>query len=249
LGVLKAGATYVPLDPSYPTQRLLFMLDDAEVQLVLSVAASEENLPTHHAPVILLDTDWPLIASESEENPERNITPEHLAYISYTSGSTGVPKGVAVPHRGVVRLVTGNDYAHFDPDEVFLQFAPLAFDASTFEIWGSLLNGAQLVLMPPGIASLAELGRALAQYRVTTLWLTAGLFQQMVDEQLEALTGLKQLLAGGDVLSPTHVHKFLAAARSCRLINGYGPTENTTFTCCYAMDAAIEINGSVPIGR
>ncbi|HKV34449.1 MAG TPA: amino acid adenylation domain-containing protein [Pyrinomonadaceae bacterium] len=248
LGVLKAGATYVPLDPSYPTERLLFVLDDAGVQLVLSVAASEERLPSHHAPVILLDSDWPLIASQSEENPERNITPEHLAYISYTSGSTGTPKGVAVPHRGVVRLVHGH-YAHFGPEEVFLQFAPLAFDASTFEIWGSLLNGAQLVLMPPGIASLAELGRTLAKHRVTTLWLTAGLFQQMVDEQLEALSGLKQLLAGGDVLSPAHVHKFLAAASSCRLINGYGPTENTTFTCCYAMDATVELNGSIPIGR
>ncbi len=96
---------------------------------------------------------------------ERNITPEHLAYIVYTSGSTGTPKGVAVPHRGVIRLVSGNDYAKFGPDEVYLQFAPLAFDASTFEIWGSLLNGSQLVLMPPGVAALAELGRALAQYR------------------------------------------------------------------------------------
>ncbi|HSK63174.1 MAG TPA: amino acid adenylation domain-containing protein, partial [Pyrinomonadaceae bacterium] len=249
LGVLKAGATYVPLDPSYPEQRLLFMLDDAGVQLVLSVAASEEKLPVHQAPVILLDSDWPLIASQSDANPVRNITPEHLAYISYTSGSTGTPKGVAVPHRGVVRLVTGNGYAHFGPDEVFLQFAPLAFDASTFEIWGSLLNGAQLVLMPPGIASLAELGGALTQYRVTTLWLTAGLFQQMVDEQLEALTGLRQLLAGGDVLSSSHVKKFVAAAPSCRFINGYGPTENTTFTCCYTMDAAGDFNGSVPVGR
>ncbi|HKS08031.1 MAG TPA: amino acid adenylation domain-containing protein [Pyrinomonadaceae bacterium] len=248
LGVLKAGATYVPLEPSYPEQRLLFMLDDAEVQLVLSVAAAEEKLPVHHAPVILLDSDWPLIASQSEENLERNVTPDHLAYISYTSGSTGTPKGVAVPHRGVVRLVNG-DYARFGPDEVFLQFAPLAFDASTFEIWGSLLNGAQLVLMPPGIASLAELGRALAQFHVTTLWLTAGLFQQMVDEQLDALSGLKQLLAGGDVLSPTHVRKFLETTTSCRLINGYGPTENTTFTCCYAMDTDAEINGSIPIGR
>ena len=249
LGVLKAGATYVPLDQSYPEQRLLFMLDDAEAQLVLSVAASEETLPAHHAPVILLDSDWPAITSQSEEDPERDLTPEHLAYISYTSGSTGIPKGVAVPHRAVVRLVTGNDYAHFGADEVFLQFAPLAFDASTFEIWGSLLNGAQLVLMPAGIASLAELGRALAQYRVTTLWLTAGLFQQMVDEQLEALTGLRQLLAGGDVLSPAHVKRFVDAVPSCRLINGYGPTENTTFTCCYTIDGAVEINRSVPIGR
>jgi non-ribosomal peptide synthetase component F len=136
------------------------MLDDAEVQLVLSVTEPEEKLPVHQAPVILLDSDWPLIAEQSEHNPKRNITTEHLAYISYTSGSTGIPKGVAVPHRGVVRLVSGNNYAHFGSDEVFLEFAPLAFDASTFEIWGSLLNGAQLVLMPSGMSSLGDLGFA-----------------------------------------------------------------------------------------
>ncbi|HEY0726768.1 MAG TPA: amino acid adenylation domain-containing protein, partial [Pyrinomonadaceae bacterium] len=248
LGVLKAGATYVPLELSYPEQRLLFMLDDADVQLVLSTEALEEKLPAHRAPVVLLDSDWPQIEQQSEDNPERHITPEHLAYIVYTSGSTGTPKGAAVPHRGAVRLVSCNDYADFGLDEVFLQFAPLAFDASTFEIWGSLLNGAQLVLMPAGLQSLSDLGSALAQYNVTTLWLTSGLFHQMVDEQLEALTTLKQLLAGGDVLSPSHVKRFVDAAPSCRLINGYGPTENTTFTCCYGMDQSSALTGSVPIG-
>lgn len=249
LGVLKAGATYVPLESSYPEQRLLFMLDDANVQLVLTTKELEEKLPVHQALVVLTDSDWPLIEQQSEENPERYITPEHLAYIVYTSGSTGTPKGAAVPHRGAVRLVSCNDFADFGPDEVFLQLAPLAFDASTFEIWGSLLNGAQLVLMPAGLPSLSDLGRALAQYNVTTLWLTAGLFHQMVDEQLEALTTLKQLLAGGDVLSPSHVKRFLDAAPSCRLINGYGPTENTTFTCCYGMDHQTVFASSVPIGR
>jgi len=249
LGVLKAGAAYVPLESSYPDQRLLFMLDDADVQLVLSTEALQDKLPVHQAPVVLLDSDWALIEQQNEENPERNITPEHLAYIVYTSGSTGTPKGAAVPHRGVVRLVSCNDYANFGPDEIFLQFAPLAFDASTFEIWGSLLNGAQLVLMPAGLPSLSDLGDALAQYNVTTLWLTAGLFHQMVDEQLKALTTLRQLLAGGDVLSPSHVKRFVDATPSCLLINGYGPTENTTFTCCYGMDQRNAFTGSVPIGR
>jgi len=248
LAVLKAGATYVALDPSYPDQRLLFMLDDANVALVLTVESLEESLPAHPAPVILLDSDWPLIAAAGEHNPERSTTPEQLAYIVYTSGSTGRPKGVAAPHRGVVRLVSGNDYASFGPDEVFLQFAPLTFDASTFEIWGALLNGSQLVLMPPGLASLQDLGRALQQHRVTTLWLSAGLFHQMVDEQLPALSELRQLLAGGDVLSPSHVKRFLAS-RSCRLINGYGPTENATFTCCHVMAQPFEFARSVPIGR
>lgn len=248
LAVLKAGATYVALDPSYPDQRLLFMLDDANVAVLLTVKLLEESLPAHPARVLLLDSDWSLIAAADEHNPERSTTPEQLAYIVYTSGSTGKPKGVAVLHRGVVRLVRDNGYANFGPDEIFLQFAPLTFDASTFEIWGALLNGSRLVLMPPGLASLQDIGRALLEYHVTTSWLTAGLFHQMVDDQLTALGNLRQLLAGGDVLSPSHVQRFLAS-RSCRLINGYGPTENTTFTCCHVMDHPSEFARSVPIGR
>jgi amino acid adenylation domain-containing protein len=249
LGVLKAGGVYVPLDPSYPHERLLFMLEDAGAQVVLTVGRLEDALPAHHAPLILLDSDWPPVGVEGERNPERGTTPEHLAYVAYTSGSTGTPKGVGVPHRGVVRLVEGADYVRFGPDEVFLQLAPLAFDASTFEIWGSLLNGSRLAIMPAGMPSLRELGRALRRHEVTTLWLTAGLFHQMVDEQLADLTTLRQLLAGGDVLSPPHVEKFLTAAPSCRLVNGYGPTENTTFTCCHVMSTHADFAGSVPIGR
>ncbi|HEX8559852.1 MAG TPA: amino acid adenylation domain-containing protein [Pyrinomonadaceae bacterium] len=249
LGVLKAGGAYVPLDPAYPHERLLFMMDDAGARVLLTVGRLADQLPAHPAPLVLLDADWPLIAAEGEQNPEVRLTPESLAYVTYTSGSTGAPKGVGVPHRGVARLVRGADYVSLGPEEVFLQLAPLAFDASTFEIWGGLLNGSRLALMPPGMPSLRELGRALRRHRVTTLWLTAGLFHQMVDEQLEDLAALRQLLAGGDVLSPSHVEKFLAAAPSCRLVNGYGPTEGTTFTCCHVMSAPASVAGSVPVGR
>jgi len=138
---------------------------------------------------------------------------------------------------------------NFTRDEVFLQFAPISFDASTFEIWGSLLNGARLALMTPGPASLDELGRALKRYQVTTLWLTTGLFHLMVDTHLDALRGLQQLLSGGDVLSVPHAKRVVAELKSCRLINCYGPTENTTFTSWYAIDNPAAFNGSVPIGR
>jgi non-ribosomal peptide synthase protein (TIGR01720 family) len=134
-------------------------------------------------------------------------------------------------------------------DDVFLQLAPISFDASTFEIWGCLLNGGRLVIMPAHTPSLEELGQALQRYQVTTLWLTAGLFHLMVDERLEDLQLVPQLLAGGDVLSVAHVLKVLRAPGTRSVINGYGPTENTTFTCCFPMTTPGQVDSTVPIGR
>jgi len=248
LGILKAGGAYVSLDPSYPSQRLSFMLEDAGVTVLLTQASLRANLPVSQTRVIALDNEWDVVRSESEDNPVCNTSPENLAYLIYTSGSTGRAKGVCVAHRSVVRLVRETNYARLGPDEVFLQFAPLSFDASTFEIWGSLLNGARLVLMPPGLPSLAELGRAVKDSAVTTLWLTAGLFHQMVEMELESLRGLRQLIAGGDVLSVSHTEKAARELAGCRLFNGYGPTENTTFTCCYELQGGERFETTVPIG-
>jgi amino acid adenylation domain-containing protein len=174
--------------------------------------------------------------------------PTDIAYVMHTSGSTGQPKAVAVPHRAVVRLVTGQSYARFASDEVFLQAAPLAFDASTFEIWGALLHGARCVIVEGEHASLQQIAETIRDHGVTTAWFTAGLFNLMVDHQLDALTGLRHLLAGGDVLSPTHVARALNALPDCQLVNGYGPTENTTFTCCYRIPRNGWDGGPVPIG-
>jgi amino acid adenylation domain-containing protein len=249
LGVLKAGGAYLPLDPDYPRERLGFMLEDAGVRTVLTQSKLFDRLPQNKADVIYLDEAWDEISTGSKENVESSVSADNLAYITYTSGSTGQPKGVQIVHRAVVRLVKENDYAHLGADEVCLQFAALAFDASTFEIWGMLLNGGRLVIPPSGPTALAELGQVIKSHHVTVLWLTAGLFNLMVDEQLDDLRGLRQLLAGGDALSVSHVEQFLREAPDCKLINGYGPTENTTFTCCYSMSAASEFNQSVPIGR
>jgi len=201
------------------------------------------------AGVLWIDRDAAEIATAPTTAPGVTALPDHLAYVSYTSGSTGRPKGVAVPQRGVVRLVRNQDYASFPPEEVFLQLAPVAFDASTLEIWAPLLNGGRLVVAPPGPVTLEELGRWLREEQVTTLWLTAGLFHLMVDERLDDLGGLRQLLAGGDVLSAPHVRRLRRAHPQVRLINGYGPTENTTFTCCHTIAEADLADGSVPIGR
>jgi amino acid adenylation domain-containing protein len=249
LGILKAGGAYVPLDSNYPVERLAFMLEDTQVSILITHQSLVEKLPVQQAQILCLENDSDKINCQSEDNPTCNVTVNNLAYVTYTSGSTGRPKGVCVVHQGVVRLVKRVKYADLNSAEVFLQLAPISFDASTFEIWGCLLNGAKLVIMPPLVTSLAEIGQAIIGYQITILWLTAGLFHLMVDERLADLKSVSQLLAGGDVLSTAHIQKLLTHHPNIKLINGYGPTENTTFTCCYTIVDPQQITGSVPIGR
>ena len=247
LGILKAGGVYVPLDPELPLERLSFIIQDAQLPVLLTQDHLLDLLPSFWGQIACLDSEWDMIATHSDSNPINACVADNLAYVIYTSGSTGQPKGTGVSHRAVARLVKQTNYFDVVDGEVFLQLAPLAFDASTFEIWASLLNGARLAIAPPQTLSLAELAATLKRYQVTTLWLTAGLFHLMVDEHIEDLKGLRQLLAGGDVLSPDHVRKYLQASEG-KLINGYGPTESTTFACCYSMSKETQIRGSVPIG-
>ena len=176
LGILKAGGAYLPLDGSYPHERLLFMLEQSNVKIIVSQKHVAVDLPDSAVTVIALDDESHQIRSEPDHDAQIVSEPENLAYVMYTSGSTGQPKGVSVVHRNVVRLVRETNYATFGEDEVFLQFAPVTFDAATFEIWGALLNGARLVVTAPGIASLEGLGQIIEHHKVTTLWLTAGLF-------------------------------------------------------------------------
>ena len=246
LGILKAGGCYVPLDTEYPEGRLRYLVQDAGIQLLVTDGASFSKLPATNAKVILIDEELPHAPSNFTAVPHRS---ENAAYLMYTSGSTGKPKGVLVAHRNVVRLVKGAAFMSFDPGEVFLQYAPIAFDASTLEIWGPLLNGGQLAIMPPRQASLDELAAALDRFKVTTLWLTAGLFNVAVDEQIECFRGLRQMLTGGDAGSPKHFRRFLEHYPKCRLFNGYGPTENTTFTTVAEVTLDDLQESSVPIGR
>ncbi|MCP4662492.1 MAG: amino acid adenylation domain-containing protein [bacterium] len=253
LGILKAGGAYVPLDPSYPADRLAFMVEDVAAPVLITQQRLAEHLPSAAASPpprrLCLDRERSSLGRYRADNPGRTASASNLAYVMYTSGSTGRPKGVSVVHRGVVRLVREADYAELHEGHVLLQFAPISFDASTLEIWGALLNGGRLVVFPAHTPSLQELGRELERHRVTTLWLTAGLFHQMVDENLAGLGALKQLLAGGDVLSARHLRRVLEELPGCTVVNGYGPTESTTFTCCSPMRTAGEVDDSVSIGR
>ena len=250
LGILKAGGAYVPLDPAYPRERLAFMLKDTQVPVLLTQGRLLEGLPEDRPRVVCLDTDWKAISLEGEENLITAVTAENLAYVTYTSGSTGTPKGVAIPHRGVARLLFGVDYVHLDATETFLQLAPISFDASTFEVWGALLHGARLALFPERVLTSKDLSRLIKQQGVSTLWLTASLFNAVIDEAPEALSGVRQLITGGEALSVAHVQRALALLPATQIINGYGPTESTTFACCFHIPKRLDKTvSSIPLGR
>jgi amino acid adenylation domain-containing protein len=251
LGILGAGGFYVPLDAGYPKERLAFMLADSGAPVVVAERSLLDRLPETPARVLCLDDpeEAARLAALPAARPAVELGGEDAAYLVYTSGSTGRPKGVVVPHRAVARLVLEADFARFGPDETFLQLAPLSFDAATLELWAPLLTGGRLVVAPPGPPTLEDLGRLLAEEGITTLWLTSGLFHQVVETDPAALAPLRQLLAGGDALSPEHCRRALAACPGLVLIDGYGPTENTTFTACHPMAAPAEVVEPVPIGR
>lgn len=248
VAVLKAGGCYVPLDPGYPEARLRFMLDDTEPHVVLTEAAIADRAPSTTVPVMVVTTDDD---GRVLEAPSIGGTADSAAYIIYTSGSTGTPKGVVVPHRGITRLVVGSSYTRLDATRRFLQLAPTSFDAATLEIWGPLLNSGTCVLYPgSGVPDPGLLGRTIEAHGVNALWLTASLFNMLVDTRPEALTGVEELMTGGEALSVAHIRKALALLPNTQLINGYGPTESTTFTTCYRIPRSLpDYLTSIPIGQ
>lgn len=253
LGVLKAGGVYLPLDPEYPLDRIRFLLQDAGATVCVTRDDTFSGIPGGSITVVRPD-EWERALEEDPdrgmENPPPRGTSDDPACILYTSGSTGRPKGVTVPHRGIVRLVVDADYVDLGPERTLLQASPPTFDASSFEVWGALLTGGRCVLYPGRMPTLAGLRAQLTDHRVDTLWLTAALFNLVVDEDVGMLRGVRQLLTGGEALSVSHVRRALAALPETRLINGYGPTETTTFATTFAIPRDLpEDVESVPIGR
>ncbi len=249
LGILKAGGAYLPMDPSYPKERLSFMLADSRSSALLTQEKLLPQLPRRGLKTICLDVDagW---SAESFENPPNRATSEDAAYIIYTSGSNGQPKGVAVPHRAVNRLVLNTNYIQLGPADRIAQVSNISFDAATFEIWGALLNGGQVRGIATDVAlAPRDFARDLQEQGITAMFLTSALFSQLAGEVPGAFSTLRMLIAGGGALDPNSVRAVLSENPRLRLVNGYGPTENTTFTCCALLEEIPDAALSLPIGR
>ena len=250
LGILKAGLAYVPLSCAEPIHRLRQIINDATITTVITDAALATRIREAGAmPMLVVDSE--IVATSAKRiSPLQPVNADALACVMYTSGSSGQPKGVCIAHRGITRLVVDSNYLSIGTGDVLVQLAPVAFDASTFEIWGALLNGAALVMPASERISLRDIAKLVEMHLVSILWLTTGLFEAMVDEQLPALGRLRQLLVGGDVLSMHHAQRFVQSHPACTLLNCYGPTENTTFTTVHVVNGTTSFNGtSMPIGR
>jgi pristinamycin I synthase-3/4 len=255
LSVLKAGGAYLPLDPSYPQARVRFMLADSGAKLVLTTSARQQSLSrAFEVETVLLDQLWPTLAAYPQNKADILAPLEasaRLAYVMYTSGSTGIPKGIAVPHRAIIRLVHNTDYVALGPEDRIAQMASPSFDAATFELWGALLTGATVVVLPRETTqSPSVLASALREQHINTLFLTTALFNQIASEMPQAFSGLRELLFGGEVVDPQCVRQVLSQAAPARLLHVYGPTENTTFSTWHLVGSMVEEEAStVPIGR
>ncbi|HEX7736861.1 MAG TPA: amino acid adenylation domain-containing protein, partial [Ktedonobacteraceae bacterium] len=249
VGILKAGAAYVPIDLAYPLERMAFIIQDTHMGVLLTQETLHAQLPGLNIQVISLDQARTRIGQEAWENMVCEVQAEDLACVIYTSGSTGIPKGVAIPHRGVMRLVLQTNYIQFEPADRVAQASNTSFDAATYEIWGALLNGATLVGVPREVTLAPRAFAAfLESQHISVLLLTTALFHQIAQEVPDAFRTLRHLSFGGEAVNPNRVKIILTAGRPEYLLHLYGPAENTTISTWYAVEDVPEAALTVPIG-
>ena len=249
LAVLKAGGTYVPLDPEYPKTRLAFMLEDTQLPVLITMQCMQPRLPGHTAELVCLDTDWQVISQQNRHNPGNTTSAKNLAYIMYTSGSTGTPKGVCVPHRAINRLVLNTNYISLKHTDRIAHISNTSFDAATFELWGALLNGASLVVLKKEIAlSPEEFASQIRHQQISVLFITTSLFNKLVSELPTIFAPLRYLLFGGSAVDPKWVRQLLTQGAPDYLLHVYGPTENTTYSTYYPVQTVAEGVTTIPIG-
>ena len=247
LAVLKCGAAYVPLDETAPPQRRAFMIEDCEARVVVTAAGA---VAPEAAGVTRVDLDSTTLTGAERRDWDPSVDAEAMAYVMYTSGSAGQPKGVMAPHRAIVRLALNNGYLDFQPtDRVALASNP-AFDASTMEVWATLINGGCVVVIDHAtLIDPQRFGRRLDEHSVSVLWLTAGVFHQYADALAGSFGRLRALITGGDVVDPHIAARALERSPPRRLLNGYGPTETTTFAATHHIREIAPSATRIPIGR
>ena len=249
LATLKAGGCYLPLDPSYPAERLQFMAGDAKAAVILSDRSRAQQLSLNEDIVVLLDEVANAVSAESQTNPTNLNKPDDLAYVIYTSGSTGRPKGICIPHYAVNRLVRNTNYIEIMPSDRIGQASNVSFDAATFEIWGALINGASVVGIPKEMTlTPRELVSEITNKHVNVLFLTTALFNQVAREVPDGFVSLRDLLFGGEAVDPQLVGKVLENGPPRRLLHVYGPTESTTFSSWYLVKSVLPEAATIPIG-
>lgn len=246
LAVAKCGAAYLPFDPAWPDEILLSIFTDAHCQLLVNKDAA--GLAGRFAQYGIVDIHRHEL-DQVDENPPLDVPGDAIAYINFTSGTTGRSKGVQIQHRGIARLVTNPSYARLDEHTVLLNTSPATFDAATFEIWGALLNGGTCVLYPSSSHQFSRLKQVIRRRGVTCIFLTTALFNALIEEDPEALTGLQTILFGGEAYSDRHVRAAVKSYGSGRLVHVYGPTECTTFATYYPIDRMPPAPADLPIGR
>lgn len=244
LAIIKAGGAYVPIDPELPLERIKFILEDGNIDILLTQPQYLRQMDFHGQ--VIFTGDYNRNGGEVPEYYSDGC-PDDLAYVMYTSGSTGKPKGVMIEQKGIIRLVKDTNYIHFETCDKLLQTGAFMFDASTFEIWGALLNGMTLCMVSNRLMDGETLSRTIKKYNISILFLTTALFNQMADYNPQMFAELKVLITGGEALSSVHAKKIREACKNIRIINGYGPTENTTFSTSFSVTDDYKCN--VPIGR
>ena len=247
LGILKAGGAYVPLDTAYPKERLLFMLKDSAAAGLVTTRRLAAALPAQDVTVLALD-DTEAPGDDGSDEPPNRTTAESLAYVMYTSGSTGRPKGTAIPHRAVVRTVRDTNYIKLGPSDVIAQISNFCFDASTFEVWGALLNGGRLAGLPKAVTlSPDDFRLALRGEGITAVFVTTDLFNQLVRERPDVFLAVNNVLVGGSASDVKWIAACLLRAPR-RLLHVYGPTESTSFASWHLVDRVAEGARTIPIG-
>ncbi len=251
LAILKLGCVYIPLDGNYPQERLEFMLEDADINLVITEANLEHQLSECQGNIVNLDITYQAIINESKLNLGHQLNAENLAYIIYTSGSTGKPKGVKIKHKSVTRLVLNCNYVSINSNDKIAQIANTSFDVATFEIWGALLNGANLVIFSQDkLLELDLFVEQLKEQKIDTIFITTALFNQIANLYPQSLQTLKNVLFGGEKSPKIWIEKILKKGKPEKLIHVYGPTENTTFSTSYDVNVQeIDNNHDLPIGK